>query len=363
MAGLVQGVFPELLSAFLKEKLASVPNNHLSSRNAIERQYLSDPAEEVILESDRRRHYESELTLEYQGSPLIGIERLYKKTVLIEPTTACAAHCRWCLRGLYPSQVMTKNDLTRAAMYIGSPENINEVDEVLITGGDPFVSFSLLEHTLQELLRYAPNIRFVRIGTRVPVHNPALINDKLIKLLSSSNRFNVEVGLNINHPVEFWPETKEAINKFHSAGISLYSQHPLLKGVNDDIDVLVSLYSLLRENRIQAHYLFHAIPLAGAAHHRTSLSRGLQLACELSSCGSISGRAKPKFAVLSDIGKIVMYEDTIVDVDKANSLVLLRSGYNYEDRLRWNPTWKIPDSSFVGKDGLLYTWYQDSPNE
>ena len=47
-------------------------------------------------------------------------------------------------------------------------------------------------------------------------------------------------------------------------------------------------------------------------HHRTSLKKGLDLVQRLSSCGEFSGRAKPKYAVLSDIGKIVLYEDTIL---------------------------------------------------
>ena len=50
-------------------------------------------------------------------------------------------------------------------------------------------------------------------------------------------------------------------------------------------------------------------------HHRTSLKKGLDLVHKLSSSGEFSGRAKPKYAVLSDIGKIVLYEDTILKKD------------------------------------------------
>ena len=81
--------------------------------------------------------------------------------------------------------------------------------------------------------------------------------------------------------------------------------------MNDNLQTLVELYGLMRRVGIEGHYLFHAIPLRGMSHHRTSLRKGLELATKLSSCGEFSGRAKPKYAVLSDIGKIVIYDGVI----------------------------------------------------
>ena len=45
---------------------------------------------------------------------------------------------------------------------------------------------------------------------------------------------------------------------------------------------------------------------------------------DLSSCGEFSGRSKPKYSVLSDVGKIIIYEDTIIDRDKKNNKLLLQ---------------------------------------
>src|SRR5262245_48809213 len=101
MAGAKSGDFIELVSPFLKEKLAEIEASY--GRNsaewrAIASQYLKSPLENDIAAEERRRHYESEVTITFEGEPLVGVERLYRRTALLEPTTVCAAHCRWCLR-------------------------------------------------------------------------------------------------------------------------------------------------------------------------------------------------------------------------------------------------------------------------
>ncbi|HEY9164300.1 MAG TPA: hypothetical protein VIN57_06790, partial [Magnetovibrio sp.] len=168
-----------------------------------------------------------------------------------------------------------------------------------------------------------------------------------------------EVGVNVNHPIEFWPESIDAIHRLQDAGVQFYNQHPLLRGVNDDLNTLIDLYGLLREHAIEAHYLFHAIPLRGMSHHRTSLARGAQLASQLSSCGEFSGRAKPRFAVLSDIGKIVIYDGVVLDRRESDNAVLLQSAFRLEDRQRWVPSWQKPQSVEVDNQGFMRTWYID----
>jgi len=358
--------FPELISPFLKAKISETQERYgAESRQvlALTRQYLKDPLEKVIRPTERRRHYESEVILEFEGRPVVGVERLYKRTILIEPTTVCAAHCRWCLRGQYAVKTMTAEDITHATRYIGSESRRDEIDEVLITGGDPLMSMPLLALTLSELQRNASNVRTVRIGSRVIFQDPRRINADLMAIFARYPDFRYEVGVNVNHPIEFWPECTEAIARLQDGGIRMYNQHPLLRGVNDDFETLVELYSLLRDHRIEAHYLFHAIPLRGMSHHRTSLRRGAELAAAISSCGEFSGRSKPKYAVLSDIGKIVIYDGVIRDSRLSDNALLLRSGFKLEDRQRWVPSWKIPESVVIDNQGYMNTWYLDGPED
>ena len=327
---------------------------------AITRQYFYSSQEKVVDPRDRRRHYEAEMPLIFEGKPVIGLERLYRRSILIEPSMACAAHCRWCLRGLYPFFTMTEEDITHATRYIGSNEVRDDLDEVLLTGGDPMVTLPLLAFTFSELKRNAPNIRTVRIGSRVPFQDPRRINDDMMNIFKRYPEFRFEVGVNVCHPIEFWPEAIEALDRLQDGGIRIYSQHPLLKGVNDDIETLTELYSRIRKHGIEAHYLFHAIPMRGTNHHRTSLKKAVALASVISSSGEFSGRSKPRFAVLSDIGKIVIYEGVILDRRESDNTVLLQSGFKLEDRLAWNPSWQKPESMEIDENGYMRTWYLDA---
>lgn len=368
MAGTkIKDEFKELVSPFLKSKFSETEKKYgkLSKEyEALEKQYIKNKLEKFIDPSlEKPRHYQSGLKGFYENKPLVGLERLYKKTILIEPTTVCAAHCRWCLRGQYPVETMQKDDITNAAKFMGTEERRKELDEVLITGGDPLMSLPLLDYTINEISKYADNIKIIRVASRVPFQDPARINEKMLEIFSKNNKLRFELGTHINHPIEFWDESIEAIKKLQSVGFKIYNQNPLLKGVNDNFETLSRLYQLLRDYDIENHYLFHAIPLRGMSHHRTSLNKGLELVNQLSSCGEFSGRAKPKYSVLSDIGKIIIYQDTIIKKDHRTNSLLLKSGFKIEDRIKWNPSWQKPETVEIDKDGYMNVWYLDGSDK
>ena len=87
------------------------------------------------------------------------------------------------------------------------------------------------------------------------------------------------------------------------------------------------------------------------------------MVAKLSSCGEFSGHAKPKYAVLSDIGKIVIYDGVIMAHREDDNALLLQSGFSLEDRQRWVPNWQIPPSVAVDEDGLMRTWYLDGTDD
>ena len=150
----IKDEFKELGSPFLKHKMEELKKTYgEESREyqAVSRQYITDPSEKDIVDSlEVPRHYQSEVKAFWDNKPLQGVERLYKKTVLLEPTTVCAAHCRWCLRGQYPVKTMKKDDISNATKYIGADERKENLTEVLLTGGDPLMSLPLLDFTLDQ---------------------------------------------------------------------------------------------------------------------------------------------------------------------------------------------------------------------
>ncbi len=362
MAGAKSGLFIQKYSPFLQHKLdeaRSAPNVNQSVLRMLELQYRKDPREDDISEHERQRHYESEMHITFEGQPIKGIERLYRRSMVIEPTTVCAAHCRWCLRGQYDMLHLTREEITRITRYIGKAEVTQDLREVLITGGDPLMVPDKRLVPGDAWSKVLPESKIIRIGTRVPLQDPVRINDSMLNMLTEQlRRFRIEIGIHINHPSELFPEVIAAIDRLIAIGVGIYDQTVLLKGVNDELTTLIDLYDILRYKKIEAHYLFHCIPLRGMKHHRTSIQRGIELINALTSSGHVSGRSKPMFTLLTDVGKVTLYENTIIDRDDAHN-VLLQTDYRYEDRVKWNPLWQLPKSASVDDNGFLRVWYLD----
>lgn len=364
MAGQRDGIFKELISPFLQAKMDELRasfGEDSPQYQAIARQYLKNDRETILTnQRQRRRHYEAEIQIFHNGHELKGVERLYRRTVLLEPTTACAAHCRWCLRGQYSVQALNSQQIINNLEYFSSLEDVREI---LITGGEPLISIPQMEFTLDQIEKLVPNIEIVRIGARILTQAPERLTDRALKMLARKRHYRIEMGVHVCHPIEFWPETIEKIALLRDAGIVLYNQHPLLKGVNDDEATLIELYDLMRQCGVESHYLFHCIPMRGMDHHRTTVQRGLDLYSSLSAGGHFSGRSKPIYTAMTDIGKVALFHGCILDRREEDNMILLRTGYRYDDRVAWNPSWKPSDWCEVDADGYLSVWYPDAWQE
>ena len=86
-----------------------------------------------------------------------------------------------------------------------------------------------------------------------------------------------------------------ACSRLADAGIPLGSQTVLLKGVNDDPEIIKQLMYKLLQIRVKPYYLFQTDLTKGTNHFRTSIGRGLEIMQAL--IGHISGMAVPTFAV------------------------------------------------------------------
>ena len=365
MAGIYQnGEFKEKISPFLKGKLIELKETkgeNSPDYKAIYYQYTKLDNESIESKEDNNRHWEADLSFEGQEH---GVERLYNKSAVLEPTMICAAHCRYCLRANYEIFTLSEQELVKIAKFCGSESVKDMINEVLVTGGDPLVVPKKLNYLVEALINFAPNIKIIRIATRLPLHNPSRIDNNVIEIFKKhSDKVRFELATQINHPAALFPECVDSYKKFRDVGATLYSQNVLLKGINDDIETLAALYNNIREVGIEAHYLFHSVPMRGMHHYRTTVAKGIKLAKELTNSGLISGRAKPMYAVMTDIGKISMYEGTYLMKDEDTNMILLQSSYKYEDRIRNNPNWKLPKTAEVDENGLLRMWYLDGRDD
>jgi lysine 2,3-aminomutase len=75
----------------------------------------------------------------------------------------------------------------------------------------------------------------------------------------------------------------------------MLSQSVLLKGVNDDAEVLAALMRAFVACRIKPYYLHHADLAPGTAHLRTTLAHGQELMRQLR--GRVSGLCRPDYVL------------------------------------------------------------------
>ena len=193
-----------------------------------------------------------------------GLLHKYHGRVLIMTTGACAVHCRYCFRRHYPYHKGTATP----QQWQGILDYLKEhpsIEEVILSGGDPLmVNDNRLDSWLQQL-QALPQLKRLRLHSRLPVVLPQRVTPDLVKLLGES-RLQVIMVLHANHPNELSPALAESCRMLKEAGITLLNQSVLLKGVNDDADTLATLSERLFEIGVLPYYLHLLDRVSGAAH-------------------------------------------------------------------------------------------------
>ncbi|MBY0515324.1 MAG: KamA family radical SAM protein [Bacteriovoracaceae bacterium] len=203
------------------------------------------------------------------------IHRYHNRALLI-PTTVCPVHCRYCFR---------KNELQSDGPFAQDREKTlnylqahSEIEEVIFTGGDPLI---LSDEKIQgwlEALSTIEHIKFIRFHSRVPVILPSRLTRELSNLFESFHkRFKIVLSVHTNHKDEWSEEAKQATSEFRPKGMKWISQVVLLKGINNDAEVLLELFRFLANLDISAYYLHHPDQVKGGMHFWLSLEEGRML--------------------------------------------------------------------------------------
>lgn len=226
-------------------------------------------------------------------SPVEGIVHRYPDRVLLKAVHVCPVYCRFCFRremvGPQGLGTLSPDAMDAAFAYIARHR---EIWEVILTGGDPLV---LSPRRLDEIMRRLAaidHVKIVRFHTRVPVVDPAHVDAALISALKASGK-TTYVALHANHPRELTTDARAACARMVDAGIVMVSQSVLLRGVNDDAEVLADLMRAFVETRIKPYYLHHPDLAPGTAHFRLSIAEGQALVASLR--GRISGLCQPTY--------------------------------------------------------------------
>jgi lysine 2,3-aminomutase len=272
-------------------------------------------------------------------SPVPNITHRYPDRVLFLTTSQCGLYCRFCTRKrkVGDSSKINMKELESAFKYI---EDHSEINDVILSGGDPLMLTDLMLEKILKRLRAIPHIQIIRLGTKMPCVLPQRITPQLCEMIKKYHP--IYINTHFNHPWEITDESKKACGMLADAGCPVGNQTVLLKGVNDDPEVMKELMKKLLAMRVRPYYIYQADLTKGANHFRTPIDVGLEIMDKLR--GHISGLAVPQFVIDAPGGggKIPLLPDYVLARDKER--ILLRNFrnevYEYPDVQEPHPVLK-----------------------
>jgi KamA family protein len=258
----------------------------------------ADPIRQLIIpqEGELRDWGDLDASDEAANTIVPGLQHKYRDTVLLLCNEVCGAYCRYCFRKrlFMDDNAEVTKDVSPGIDYIRQHP---EVTDVLLTGGDPLImSTRRIRGTIEEL-RTIPHVRTIRIGSKMPAFNPFRILDdeELLDVLAthSSPRARIYLMCHFDHPRELTEPAIEGLQAVRAAGVETVNQCPLVKGVNDDADVLRAMFEKLTDIGCPQYYLFQGRPTAGNEPYEVPIVRGWHLFDEARSLSSgLSRRAR-----------------------------------------------------------------------
>src|SRR5262245_3833078 len=203
-------------------------------------------------------------------SPVPNITHRYPDRALFLVSPVCASYCRFCTRRRKvgdPAKI-PMSQLESGFRYL---EQHTEIRDVILSGGDPLLLSDRRIDEILRRLRAIPHLEILRIGSRIPCHLPERITPQLCAILKKYHP--LFINTHFNHPDELTPAAVKALGMLADAGFPLGCQTVLLKGVNDDPDVMKALMQRLLAARVRPYYIYMCDQVAGAEHFRTSVEK------------------------------------------------------------------------------------------
>lgn len=255
-----------------------------------ERKHFKEGAKDPLIEDEHE--VAPGVVYKYEGKLDNNGKVLHYGRVLWTVTRFCASYCRFCTRGREVGTPVNIKATTSAAIaqnpYLSDEEitsvlkflkDHKEINEVIVSGGDPMTAPQhYLTKIINGLVKLQKNsdLDIIRVGTRLPVHNPISIKDWHYELLATIK--NPYLMVHINHAAELTPETLEVLYNFREKSRALVmSQTVLLKGVNDSVDVLHELFVTMTKEGIRPYYVYQNDPVYWAKHFTVPIKQAIAL--------------------------------------------------------------------------------------
>ncbi len=197
-----------------------------------------------------------------------GVLHKYAGRALLVSTGSCAIHCRYCFRRHFPysEESAAGNQWQSAVDYV---KTHTDVEELLLSGGDPLSLSTAKLESLTEQLRSISHLKRIRIHTRLPIVLPERIDAEFLQWLHNLPWACVVV-VHANHAQELDAPVQEALQRLRVPGITVLNQSVLLKGVNDTAESLAELSHRLLQADVLPYYLHQLDNVQGVAHFEVS---------------------------------------------------------------------------------------------
>jgi len=209
-----------------------------------------------------------------------GLEHKYPSTALLLVNDVCGAYCRFCFRKrlFMDDNDEVVRDITLGVEYINAHPEINNV---LLTGGDPLIMSTGKLEKILSALREIDHVRIIRIGTKMPAFNPMRVTEdpSLLEAISkySTPRKRIYIMAHFNHPAELTDVAFEGIDKLLRAGAIVVNQTPMIAGINDDPQVLSTLFNELSYAGVPPYYVFQCRPTMGNESYSVPVERAYEI--------------------------------------------------------------------------------------
>jgi lysine 2,3-aminomutase len=216
---------------------------------------------------------------EHDNTVVPGLQHKYRQTGLLLVTDRCASYCRYCFRkrivGNDSDEIAP--DFERVAGYIREHPEMNNV---LLSGGDPFVLSTHKLHKIMDHLLPCPNLTSIRFGTKTIAFYPPRFADPelpgLFQRIMKAGKAPFIVA-HFDHIGEISEEAERNIRKLREVGVQFLNQTVLLRQVNADPDTLAATFQKCHSIGNRPYYLFQGRPVRAASHFQVPLREGVEI--------------------------------------------------------------------------------------
>lgn len=293
----------------------------------------NDPLRRLVIPNVAEMNEWGELDASAEGKVTVqrGVQHKYGSTVLLLVTEVCAAFCRYCFR-----KRLFMNDNDEAVYDVGPGlqyiREHPEVNNVLLTGGDPLILQTPKLERILAKLREIDHVRIIRIGSKMTAFNPyrVLNDDSLVEALRKYSQPDRRIYMmcHFDHPRELTAQAREAVARLIDAGVICVNQNPIMRGISDDPDIMAELWNELSYMGVPQYYVFQGRPTAGNSPYELPIveaHRRIEQAKK--KCSGLAKR--PRFTMSHESGKI-----EIVGVDERHIYLKYHRAKHRKDEQR-----------------------------